>query len=125
MLAALALAAWPATAFKEQDFQTKCADVAFCNRMRNVQQPGYSVQAGSVRFAKDSISATLRNTAAGKDFSLQLSAYQGILRVRLLEPGNPRYEVPDVLMPGLQKQQLQRSDKGSEEQLTFSISLYR
>ena len=107
-LALLLAVAEPAAAFKEQDFK-KCKDSAFCTRMRGVVQPHYSVQPGSVHLAANGLQATVQNTADNKDFTLHLTALPDTLRVRVLEPGNERYEVQDVLLPDLPQVPLERT----------------
>jgi Galactose mutarotase-like/Glycosyl hydrolases family 31 len=102
-----------ATCFKEHDFK-KCTDSAFCQRMRGAPQPEYRVLEGSVQVSDGRLQATLHNVEAHKDFSLELRAYPDTLRIRVLEPGNPRYEVQDVLMPDLPAVPLERQGASRE-----------
>jgi mannosyl-oligosaccharide alpha-1,3-glucosidase len=108
LLSLLLLAsAQPALAFKAADFK-KCSDSSFCVRLRGVQQPTYSVQPDSIQVSHDQLHATLVNTDK-KKFALNLSAYEGVLRLHVSEPENARYEVQDVLMESLHRVPLERT----------------
>jgi alpha 1,3-glucosidase len=98
----------PALAFKAADFK-KCSDSSFCVRLRGVQQPTYAIQPESIQVSPDKLEATLVSTDK-KQFSLNLSAYEGALRLHVTEPGNERYEVQDVLTNSLKTAPLERTD---------------
>lgn len=54
----------------------------------------------SVQVAGPTASATLLNTQANKQFSLQITAHKdGIVRVLIDEPGVQRYKITDLVMP--------------------------
>jgi mannosyl-oligosaccharide alpha-1,3-glucosidase len=108
--------------FKEQDFK-KCKDSAFCVRMRSVKQPAYAVQPGSVKVAKESLGATLLNVEHKREFALTLTAYDGMLRIHVDEPGNNRYEVKDVLMHNLTPSSISRTG-ASQAHATLSLGAH-
>jgi hypothetical protein len=97
-------------AFKAQDFK-RCADAAFCARLRAAgpaaPPPGggrYSVPPKSVAVAGATLTARLvRKDAPRGDAGLELSLTalkSGAVRLVVDEPGAKRYRVPDVLLPG-------------------------
>lgn len=120
LLALCLLTLWaPCRAFKAEDFKS-CADSAFCGRLRGVKQPEYRVRPDSVRLADGRLTATLTNTAENKDFPLTVTAYDGVLRVHVTEPGRRRYEVQDVLVDTLEPVALERT-AGSAQQTTLTL----
>lgn len=92
----------------------KCEDSAFCTRMRNATSDAFVIEPNLVKVAGAVVTAAVRNTAdANGTFSLALTAYtDGTVRLFIDEtPGKaPRWQVPDVLVPGLEARQ-QVSDR--------------
>ena len=101
----------PASAFKASDFKT-CATSSFCERHRHV--PAHDPKRAHRllgRFAvgdDGAATATVaRSNPSGdaddRPLSLTVTPYgdEGVIRVRLDDDARPRYEVPDVLVPGL------------------------
>ena len=100
-----------ATAFKASDFKT-CATSSFCERHRHV--PAHDPKRAHKvvgRFAvgdDGAATATVaRSNPSGdaddRPLSLTITPYgdEGVIRVRFDDDARPRYEVPDVLVPGL------------------------
>ena len=100
-----------ASAFKASDFKT-CATSSFCERHRHV--PAHDPKRAHRllgRFAvgdDGAATATVaRSNPSGdaddRPLSLTVTPYgdEGVIRVRLDDDARPRYEVPDVLVPGL------------------------
>eukprot|EP00898_Chlorokybus_atmophyticus_P004984 jgi/Chlat1/5487/Chrsp36S05435 len=109
-LSLLALTLMPAAVlgFKEAEFK-KCKDAAFCSRHRD-RQPGdssYALQEGRLTQSGTALVGTIINTAvADRRFLITLTAYKGgIVRIKLTEDGNARFEVPDVIEPDFESSQ--------------------
>lgn len=86
----------------------KCADSAFCTRLRGNTSAAFVVDAQSVAVAGPRVTASLRNTAdANGTFALTLTAYSDrTLRLFVDEaPSKGRFQVPDVLLPGLEERE--------------------
>lgn len=77
----------------------KCADSAFCTRLRGVRNAGYEILPKSVNVKGTVATARLQDSHSKSEFELVLSAYDGVLRVHATEPAKKRFEVPDVLIP--------------------------
>lgn len=95
------------SAFKEQDFK-KCETNGFCKRNRGVKGTKYSVDPASVKVDGAELTAVLINSEPQEPvkFNLTLRAYGPVLRLIVDEqpsehPG--RYQIPDILMPGLEQ----------------------
>ena len=72
----------------------KCADSAFCKRLRGLPGDAYSVDAKSVAVKGPSLTATIKNEAAGKQLFLKLTAYQGLFRIFIDEDASAnRFQV--------------------------------
>jgi alpha 1,3-glucosidase len=102
LLAALAAAA-PAAAFKAEDFK-RCADSAFCVRLRNATSDSFRLDAATLKVAGASVRAALvSNADPAVRLDFELTAYEGVARLRVTEPSAapPRFEVPDVLLPSV------------------------
>lgn len=122
-LAVLALAAAlvsVANAFNQAEFKS-CADVAFCGRLRGaVHEGGYTVQPASVIADQSGVRAKLLDSATGGALQLDISAYEGSLRIQVDEPGAQRFHVADVLSAGLAAVQLEGLAT-TEAGVTFSL----
>lgn len=81
----------------------KCADASFCNRNRGQTGPGFHIVPGSISTRGAKLSATVGRPDAPNQFSLSLVAYHGFVRLAIDEsPSQGRYQVSDVLLPGLE-----------------------
>ncbi|PSC68247.1 putative glucan 1,3-alpha-glucosidase [Micractinium conductrix] len=96
-------ASGPVAAFKAEEFK-KCADSAFCMRLRNVTSETFVVLPESVAVEGARVTATVANSAdANGTFRLVLTAYGNTLRLFIDEGADKgRFQVPDVLLPGLE-----------------------
>ena len=65
----------------------KCDTASFCQRNRGVTGTKYVVEAGSIQVEGSVMTAKLANTAAEAQFDLTLTAYGGIIRLHVDEPG--------------------------------------
>lgn len=89
----------------------KCADSAFCTRLRGNTSEAFVIVSESVKVEGPRLTADVRNTAnANGTFALALTAYGDTLRLFVDEqPDKGRFQVPDVLVPGLEaRQQVRR-----------------
>lgn len=95
----------------------KCADSAFCMRLRNVTSETFVVLPESVAVEGARVTATVANSAdANGTFRLVLTAYGNTLRLFIDEGADKgRFQVPDVLLPGLE----------AREQVRWVLSLAR
>lgn len=67
----------------------------------------YSVDPKSVKVDGAQLSAVVTNKAASQFFNLTVRAYGPIIRVLVDEQPSehpPRYQIPDIIMPGVQQQ---------------------
>lgn len=105
----------------------KCKDSGFCQRLRGVNgTDAFAIRPESVELAGGAVHATVINKEnVNGTFVLSLTAYEGIVRLHINEasllpaaehvyekhadPAKRRYEVPDVLLPGLEKSQQVRA----------------
>ena len=89
----------------------KCADSAFCTRLRGSTSEAFVIAPESVAVAGARATATVRNTQdANGTFSLVLTAYGDTLRLFIDEaPEKGRFQVPDVLVPGLEQREQVRA----------------
>ena len=81
-----------------------CKDAAFCSRLRGNTSSDFVVDPSSIEVGEALISAQIVNKEDSNGiFWLTLRSYGNIVRMHIDEPtaNPPRYEVPDVLMPGL------------------------
>jgi alpha 1,3-glucosidase len=81
----------------------KCKNAAFCERLRGTHSDYFVVDPQSVKVQGSRVTATVvNNQDSNGTFSLALTAYQGIVRLHIDEViPKGRYEVKDVLLPGL------------------------
>ena len=77
----------------------KCTDSNFCNRLRGVRGPAFEVLPKSVDVRGQAANAKLLETQSKAEYDLSLTAYNGVLRLRVSEPAKNRFEVPDILQP--------------------------
>jgi hypothetical protein len=63
----------------------KCNDAAFCKRLRGQKGDVYAVQTDSIAVQGSKLTATVRNEANSAEFQLNLTAYDGIVRVTVDE----------------------------------------
>lgn len=84
-----------------------CADSAFCMRLRGNTSEAFVIVSESVKVEGPRVTATVANTEdANATFSLVLTAYGDTLRLWINEaPEKGRFEVPDVLVPGLEQRE--------------------
>ena len=90
--------------------QATCAEVGFCARLRAAPpSDAFYVDPGSVQLDGPALTARLRSRQdAGVALRLTLTALTATLRLHIDEEASPvgrRYQVPDVLLPGLQAAQ--------------------
>ena len=82
-----------------------CKDSAFCTRLRGNSTDAFAVDPSSVRVVGGRVHATITNRLEpGAAFELVLTTYGDTLRLHINEagaPGEQRFQVPDVLLPGL------------------------
>ncbi len=91
----------------------KCADAAFCTRLRGNTSEAFAIVSESVAVEGARVTATVKNTEdANGTFSLVLTGYGDTLRLFVDEsPNKGRFQVPDVLLPGLeQREQVRTAD---------------
>lgn len=76
-----------------------CSEVEYCERIRNSEvEDVFELSDDDVTTSKNSVSAILKNSNSGKNFSLELTALAGgSFRVLIDDPENPRHRVQDVL----------------------------
>lgn len=80
----------------------KCADSGFCERLRGKQGDVYSVDAKSVGINGAVVTAKVQHDASGTAYDLQLTNYNGILRMHIDEAASKhRFQVPWVLQSEL------------------------
>ena len=85
-----------------------CADSAFCNRLRGNTSEAFVIVSESVKVEGGRLTAAVANTQnANASFALVLTTYSdGTLRLYINEaPEKGRFEVPDVLVPGLEQRE--------------------
>lgn len=75
----------------------KCSDSNFCTRLRSKPGPAYEVAPSSISLQGSAVSLTLTDPDSKSELSLAVTAYDGVLRFRVTEPSQERFEVPDVL----------------------------
>jgi hypothetical protein len=84
----------------------KCKDASFCARNRGQKGTKYSVVPDSIKVDGATLSAVLQKDAGQQQFNLTLKAYGPVMRLLVDElPSQGRYQVPDILMPGVEQQQ--------------------
>lgn len=95
--------------------QQKCADSAFCTRLRGNTSEAFVIVPESVQVQGPRVTASVRNTAdANGTFALVLTAYGDTLRLFVNEePDKGRFQVPDVLVPGLEQREQVRGRAGA------------
>lgn len=86
----------------------KCTTNGFCNRNRGQKSTKYSVDPKSVKVEGAELTATLTNSAPQPpvQFNLTIRAYGPVVRVivdELPSEHHPRYQIPDILMPGVEQ----------------------
>lgn len=84
----------------------KCDSNNFCKRNRGTVS-SYSVDPKSLKVHGAELSAVITNTAAKQSFNFTLRAYGPVIRLivdELSSDSVPRYQVPDILEPSLDKQ---------------------
>ncbi|WPT16627.1 Putative glucan 1,3-alpha-glucosidase [Picochlorum sp. SENEW3] len=95
-------------AFKSEDFKT-CDTAAFCKRLRGTKGgDSYYVDPSSVSVRDDRLQATVLNRKdENATFLLTISTFDGpVVRFHMTEKNavhGDRYEVPDVVLPSLEK----------------------
>ena len=67
--------------------------------MRGVRGAKFEILPKSVDVKGLTATARLKNSESTAEFDLTLSAYDGVLRMRVVEPAKKRFEVPDTLIP--------------------------
>ncbi|KAK9857969.1 hypothetical protein WJX84_003134 [Apatococcus fuscideae] len=98
---ALTFGAASVEAFKEQEFK-KCADSGFCERLRGKQGDSYSADPKSIQLNGAVVTAKVQHDASGAAYDLQLTNYNGILRMHIDEAASKhRFQVPWVLQSEL------------------------
>lgn len=83
----------------------KCKDSGFCTRLRGVNATdAFAVRPETVAAAGAAVTATVVNkNDANGTFFLTLTAYKDVVRLHINEaPSKGRYQVPDVLLPGVE-----------------------
>ena len=105
LLLAVVLSVFCVEAFKDHEFK-KCHQAHFCKRHRNRQAGSSTLVLASGELKDGRYIGSIRNRAPGMEavnLDLEIRAYDGgILRMKVNEdPSKKRYEVPDVLEPGL------------------------
>lgn len=84
----------------------KCTDAAFCNRLLGARDEGYYIDPASVKVSGPTVNAKLLNKATQAVFTLTLKAYKGFVRLLVDEDASrKRFEVPGVLMHGLESRE--------------------
>eukprot|EP00951_Prasinocladus_malaysianus_P036793 scaffold390079_cov29-Prasinocladus_malaysianus.AAC.1 len=88
-----------ANVHSEWGFPQKCKDAAFCERNRGKAGDVYALSADSVALEGSTLRGVVINeeTDPHVELSLQVTMYEGFVRLQLDEPGTGRYQVPDVL----------------------------
>ena len=81
----------------------KCNDAAFCKRLRGQKGDVYAVQTDSVVVQDSRLTASVKNeNADGAEFQLNLTAYDGIVRLTIDEDASKgRFKVLHILEEGL------------------------
>ncbi len=80
----------------------KCADSGFCKRLRGQQGDTYSVDPKSIELRGAVATASIKHDESGTAYDLQLTNYNGILRMHMDESASKhRFEVPWVLQKEL------------------------
>lgn len=91
-------------AFKDNDFK-KCADSAFCKRLRGQKGDVYALKPESISVDGSKLRASVMNAANKAEFNLELTAYKGIIRLHIDEAATKsRFQVPSVVQPRLKQQ---------------------
>jgi hypothetical protein len=95
-----------------------CADSAFCTRLRGNASEAFVIVSESVKVEGPRVTATVANTQdANATFFLVLTAYGDTLRLWINEaPEKGRFEVPDVLLPGLEQREQVRCKQAAARQ---------
>ncbi len=80
----------------------KCADSGFCQRLRGKQGDTYAVDPKSIALHGAVATAKVQHEENGALFDLQLTNYDGILRLHIDEAASKhRFQVPWVLQSAL------------------------
>jgi hypothetical protein len=91
----------------------KCKDASFCARNRGQKGTKYSVVPDSIKVDGATLSAVLQKDGGQQQFNLTLKAYGPVMRLLVDElPSQGRYQVPDILMPGVEQQQTPWEQQG-------------
>lgn len=100
----------------------KCTDSNFCSRLRGVKGPELEILHKSVNIAGPAATARLQDGKTKAEFDLALTAYDGVLRLRVTEPAKDRFEVPDTLQQEFIDKPLSwTSNKASAKSLTLQL----
>ena len=78
--------------------EQKCKDSNFCTRLRGFKGAAFEILPKSIDVKGQTATARLRDSRSNAEFDLSLTAYDGVLRLRIVEPAKKRFEVPDVLL---------------------------
>jgi hypothetical protein len=63
----------------------KCADSAFCKRLRGQKGDVYALKPESISVDGSKLRASVMNAANKAEFNLELTAYKGIIRLHIDE----------------------------------------
>ena len=99
---AFRLSSWPEWTDNQDLLLQKCADSGFCERLRGKQGDSYSVDPKSIKIDGAVATARVQHDASGTAYDLQLTNYNGILRMHIDEAASKhRFQVPWVLQSEL------------------------
>ncbi|XP_022081306.1 neutral alpha-glucosidase AB-like isoform X2 [Acanthaster planci] len=93
------------SAVDKNNFKT-CSQSSFCQRNRDLKSGNspYEALMDTLKISDDLLQLVVLNSATGGKLQLELIGLdQSIVRLRIKDPFNRRYEVPDVVQPDLQK----------------------
>ncbi|XP_038066335.1 neutral alpha-glucosidase AB-like isoform X2 [Patiria miniata] len=93
------------SAVDRNNFKT-CSQSSFCKRNRDLDSGNspYEALMGTLLISDDLVQLAVLNSATGIRLQLELHGLdQSTVRLRIKDPVNRRYEVPDVVQPNLQK----------------------
>ena len=100
----------------------KCTDSSFCNRLRGVKGPALEVLQKSIDTAGLTATAKLHDSRTESQLDLALTAYEGVVRLRITEAAKQRFEVPDTLQPKFVEDPLSwSSKKASSKSLSLQL----